>query len=230
MNLLRKFSSSNNAGSMSFSRFEAFSDGVFAIAITLLIVEVEVPDLSRATSSQAVELLLHVWPHLLSYVTSFFVIGVIWLNHHALFHLLKRVDRLTLTLNILLLMCVAFVPYPTALLGHYGHLQPVVIFYGGALTILGVVWNILWFRVVRYYLTAPAATSGAASDTVSDQTRVVAPAALRAATWWGLAWPVAYATAALLSFVSNTLSLVLYAAIPLFYLLPSALDREARNH
>ena len=92
-------------------------------------------------------------------------------------------------------------------------------FYGAALTVLGLMWNLLWFRVVRHYLTQPKSGEG--------EEDAVTPAALRAATRWGVAWPVAYSVAALLSFVSTTLSLVLYAAIPLFYLLPSALDREA---
>ena len=222
MSFLRALRPFSSATSMSFSRFEAFSDGVFAIAITLLVIEIERPDLAGVTPAQAVERLWHVWPHLLSYVTSFFVIGVIWLNHHALFRLLPRVDRLTLTLNLLLLMCVAFVPFPTALLGQYGGLQPVVIFYGAALAVLGLMWNLLWWRVVRHYLTQPDARAKSAEEDAP----IVPRAALLAATRWGIAWPVAYTVAALLSFLSTTLSLVLYAAIPLFYLLPSALDRE----
>jgi len=71
---------------MSLSRFEAFSDGVFAIAATLLALEIRVADLSNATSQKAWHELLHLFPHVISYATSFIVIGVIWLNHHALFH------------------------------------------------------------------------------------------------------------------------------------------------
>ena len=105
---------------MSLNRFEAFSDGVFAIAVTLLVLEIKAPDLSEATSSEAITKLLQVFPHILSYITSFIVIGVLWINHHALFHFLKRVDRTALAINLLLLMCVAFIPYPTALIGELG--------------------------------------------------------------------------------------------------------------
>lgn len=104
---------------MSLNRFEAFSDGVFAIAVTLLVLEIKAPDLSQTTSSEAVTKLFQIFPHFLSYVTSFIVIGVLWINHHALFHFLKRVDRTALTINLFLLMCVAFIPYPTALIGEF---------------------------------------------------------------------------------------------------------------
>ena len=73
---------------MNLNRFEAFSDRVFAIAMTLLVIEIKVPDLSEATGSTAINTLIHTVPHILSYITSFLVIGVLWLNHHALFHLL----------------------------------------------------------------------------------------------------------------------------------------------
>jgi uncharacterized membrane protein len=89
---------------MNLNRFEAFSDGVFAIAMTLLVIEIKVPDLSQATASTAINALIHTVPHILSYITSFLVIGVLWLNHHALFHLLKRVDRIVLTINLVLLI------------------------------------------------------------------------------------------------------------------------------
>lgn len=115
---------------MSLNRLEAFSDGVFAIAITLLVIEIKVPDLSEATASTAINILIQAGPYILSYITSFLVIGVLWLNHHTLFHLLKRVDRTTLTINLAVLMCIAFIPFPTALLGENSKLQSVVMFYG----------------------------------------------------------------------------------------------------
>ena len=202
----------NSATPMSLSRFEAFSDAVFAIAITLLIIEVKAPDLSNATPSQAVDKLLHVWPHLLGYVTSFLVIGVIWLNHHAMFHFLKRVDRTVLILNLFLLMCVAFVPFPTALIGSYSHLQPVVIFYGFSLTGLGVAYNALWFYVVRQYVSG---------EGLMHQKEI------QTASRWTLGYPVSYAIATALALFSTRLSIVLYTLIPLFYLFPSIIDQKA---
>lgn len=196
---------------MSLNRFEAFSDGVFAIAVTLLVLEIKAPDLSQATSSEAITKLLQGFPHILSYITSFIVIGVLWINHHALFHFLKRVDRTVLVINLLLLMCVAFIPYPTALIGEFGSSLPVVVFYGLSLALTGFVYNLLWFYVVHRYIL----TEG-----------LIHPKSIRQATIWSLSYPISYLIAAGLAFVSLNLSLVLYVLIPLFYLLPGIIDRQ----
>jgi uncharacterized membrane protein len=200
--------------SMNLNRFEAFSDGVFAIAMTLLVIEIKVPDLSQADASTAVNALIHASPHILSYITSFLVIGVLWLNHHTLFHLLKQVDRIALTINLILLMCIAFIPFPTALIGEYGTLQPIVMFYGLTLSLTGIVYNILWFYVVRQYLwNYPQANR-----------RFIYQASL-----WSIGYPILYLIASLLSLSNTTLSTILYISIPLFYLFPSIVDRQLGN-
>jgi uncharacterized membrane protein len=99
----------------SISRLEAFSDGVFAIAITLLILEVRVP----AGAHDVGGALLHIWPSYLAYVTSFLTIGVIWVNHHSVFTLLSRADRTLVFLNTLMLLVVAFIPFPTRLVAEF---------------------------------------------------------------------------------------------------------------
>jgi TMEM175 potassium channel family protein len=100
------------------TRTEAFSDGVLAIAITLLVLDLRVP--ARATlHGSLARALSHEWPALFAYVTSFLVIGIIWVNHHAVFRLLAAVDRVVMFLNLLLLMCVAAIPFTTALLSEY---------------------------------------------------------------------------------------------------------------
>src|SRR4029450_3918241 len=96
------------------TRLEAFSDGVFAIAITLLIIEVRVPhskagDLARDLANQ--------WPSYAAYVVSFAIIGIIWVNHHDIFERITTVDRPLLFLNLLLRLPVAVLPLPPALLG-----------------------------------------------------------------------------------------------------------------
>jgi uncharacterized membrane protein len=198
---------------MSLNRFEAFSDGVFAIAMTLLVIEIKLPNLSHVTASEAASEILHIAPHLLSYVTSFLVIGVVWLNHHALFHFLKRVDRNALTLNLILLMCVAFIPYSTALIGNYGKLQPVIAFYGLSLTFTGVIYNLLWFYIVRQYLWGHR-----------QYRKFVFYASL-----WSMGYPTLYAIATLSSWFNTTMSVVLYVLIPMFYLFPSVIDRQLAN-
>lgn len=196
---------------MSLNRFEAFSDGVFAIAVTLLVLEIKAPDLTNAHSLEAVTKFIQIFPHFLSYVTSFIVIGVIWVNHHALFHFLKRVDRTVLVINLLLLMCVAFIPYPTALMGDFGVSLPVVVFYGLSLTLTGLVYNSLWFYVVYKYIS---------TEELIHQNDV------HKATIWSLGYPISYFIATGLAFVSIPLSITLYVIIPLFYLFPGTIDGQ----
>jgi uncharacterized membrane protein len=99
-------------------RVEAFSDGVLAIAITLLVLDLRVPPRDPLHPSLA-RALAEEWPAYAAYVTSFLVIGIIWVNHHAVFNLIDRIDRILLFLNLLLLMSVVAIPFTTALLSEY---------------------------------------------------------------------------------------------------------------
>lgn len=99
-------------------RTEAFSDGVLAIAITLLVLDLSVPSRNDLHGSLA-RALAREWPAYGSYVTSFLIIGIIWVNHHAVFELIGRIDRIALFLNLLLLMTVVTIPYTTHLLATY---------------------------------------------------------------------------------------------------------------
>ncbi len=128
---------------MSVARFETFSDSVFAIAATVLVVNLHVPNLAQMAPAQSTLPFTLLWPQLPGYVTSFSVIGVLWINHHALFHFLKKVDRVSLVINLILLMCVAFIPYPTALIAAYGHDRSVVVLFGGTMAITGFVFSAL---------------------------------------------------------------------------------------
>lgn len=136
-------------------RIEAFSDGVFAIATTLLILEIKVPTLTEngqaiETGNQLIQGLLSEWPSYLAYLTGFLSIVVMWLNHHRLFTLIKRSTHGLILLNSLLLLVVTIVPFPTALLAHYIDssntelANVVVIVYSGFLLVLAVTYNVLW--------------------------------------------------------------------------------------
>jgi uncharacterized membrane protein len=136
-------------------RLEAFSDGVFAIAVTLLVLDLKVPkpaELAAAAASGGagglLGALLQQWPTFLAYITSFFTILVMWVNHHVLFNLVRRIDRVFLFLNGLLLLFVTFVPFPTALVAAYMS-QPrdgsvAAAIYGGTYLGLAVAFNLLW--------------------------------------------------------------------------------------
>jgi uncharacterized membrane protein len=108
---------------MNKARAESFSDGVFAFAITLLALGIRIPDLKTGSNQEPRGALIRALPQLVPYVTSFATIAIIWLNHHAMFHGLECVEHTTLTLNLLLLLVVAFIPYPTAVLSRYGALE-----------------------------------------------------------------------------------------------------------
>jgi TMEM175 potassium channel family protein len=127
---------------MGTSRLEAFSDGIFAIAATLLVLEFSV-----SHGSDLGHQLLHLWPSYLSYVTSFVTIGIIWMNHHHTVSLIGRADRTMLFLNNLLLMTVAFLPFPTKLVGdflHHDGEKAAVLAYAGTLVIMAVLHQVWW--------------------------------------------------------------------------------------
>jgi uncharacterized membrane protein len=104
---------------VSTGRLEAFSDGVFAIAITLLVLEVKIPDFKTAIGPDKTlaDFLKEQWPVYVAYFSSFLSIGIIWVNHHIIFKYINRTDRWLLNFNLLLLLTVSFIPYPTDLLG-----------------------------------------------------------------------------------------------------------------
>jgi uncharacterized membrane protein len=126
------------------SRVEAFSDGIFAIAITLLVLTIAQPSNYHDLANQ----LLDRWPSLIAYVVSFIVIGIMWLNHHTIFLLLDRMDRALVCLNLLLLMTVVFIPYPTGILGEAlrnGAGEKVAaVTYSVTMTLNGYAWTALW--------------------------------------------------------------------------------------
>ncbi len=133
-------------------RIEAFSDGVFAVAITLLILNIQPPSaLSPNLSSNDSELLnylLSLWPAYLAFVASFATIGIMWINHHRLFTYIKRTDTILMLLNLLLLFMIVFVPFPTALLAQqyisHPNLRVPALVYNGLFILLAVFFNLLW--------------------------------------------------------------------------------------
>jgi uncharacterized membrane protein len=139
----------NGGQSSDTGRIEAFSDGVFAIAITLLIIEIGVPH-AEGTESLS-DKLVRLWPSYLGYAISFLVIGTVWANHHNRFRLISRSDHVLLFLNIVFLMCVAFIPFPTALLAEYirevEYRTTAVAVYSGTLAVTAVFFTLLWLYV-----------------------------------------------------------------------------------
>ena len=125
------------------SRLEAFSDGVFAIVITLLILDIRFPE---ADYSQFWATLNSLVPRLLAYVMSFIIIGLYWVAHHNSMHAVRKTDRNFLWLNILLLLCVSFIPFPTSLLGRYPFQAGPIIIYGISL----IASNLVGYMMILY--------------------------------------------------------------------------------
>ena len=124
-------------------RILALSDGVFAIAITLLILEIAVPATTGDTGLPKV--LLGLWPRYLAYVLSFVVIARFWVTHHLAFRLIARYDAALVWLNLLLLMLVAFLPFPTAVLGEHNSSPAAAVLYGAAVTLAGMASAAYWW-------------------------------------------------------------------------------------
>ncbi|MGZ4787697.1 MAG: TMEM175 family protein [Terriglobales bacterium] len=132
------------------SRIKGFSDGVFSIAITLLILEIKVPHGIQA--GQLTNALLALWPSYLAYVPSFFTIGVIWINHHRIFAIMRRADGMIVAINLLLLLFVTWVSFPTALLsaGLRGSDERIAaLIYSGTFVVIALTFNALWHYAVR---------------------------------------------------------------------------------
>jgi uncharacterized membrane protein len=133
---------------MNKQRLEAFSDGVFAIVITLLILDVRIPDVPPAGLGAA---LVHMMPQVFSYVLSFFVVGLYWLAHHRVAHQVRLINGTFVWLNLLWLLFVSVMPVPTSLLGRYP-LQGLPIAIYGADLILA---NITGFFITLYMKSHP---------------------------------------------------------------------------
>ncbi|MCR8644306.1 TMEM175 family protein [Paenibacillus sp. N1-5-1-14] len=185
-------------------RIEAFSDGVFAIVITLLILEIKVPSLpEHVSSSDLFTKLFTLGPKLLSYVLSFLVIGVYWIAHHFTFHQIRRADRQLLIFNLLFLMSISFIPFPAALLGEYPHTQTAVMVYGFALLMTGITFNLIWWHASRNHRL------------IDSQT----PLHVIRNSWKGRFVPlICYLIGMGLSFVHVYLTIAIYIIVPLYYL------------
>jgi uncharacterized membrane protein len=191
------------------NRLEAFSDGVFAIAITLLVLDIHVPEPGSGTLGHA---LLAQWPSYAAYVVSFLTIGIIWINHHAAFSRLRQVDHAILIWNLLLLLTVGILPFTTSLMAAYlkegsGEGLAAAI-YGGSFLVMGAVFGGLNRLIL---LRRPAALKAPLSE-------VAARRALRFAALG----QIPYAAATALAFVSPYITLGICAACAIYYSLPVA--------
>jgi TMEM175 potassium channel family protein len=189
------------------NRIESLSDGVFAIVLTLMVFQIRVPDVDPEK----------LWPRLLvqapefyTYAISFVLVGIYWVAHHNMYHLVKRSTRLLLWMNLLFLMFVGFVPYSVALVGRYADVQRVMIIYGVHLMIISGLLFLQWWYVTRQknLLVTPLN---------KEFVRSVDIKILQA--------PAVCVLAILTSFISVRGSYLLYLLTIVMYLLPSHMDK-----
>ncbi|TMF62664.1 MAG: DUF1211 domain-containing protein [Chloroflexi bacterium] len=194
----------DQTGAVRSSRLEAFSDGVFAIAATLLVLELRVPRDVRDLGGA----LLGSWPAYAAYVVSFATIGIIWVNHHVLLDHLRRVDRPLLYLNLLLLLSVAIVPFPTSLMDEYvltEHGTIAAVVYG----LVGLLIAIAFSSIFLYATRADGLCADAATARRIREEGRLFPIGL-----------AAYVAGIALAFVSPIASLAVYGLIVVFYAFP----------
>jgi uncharacterized membrane protein len=182
-------------------RVEAFSDGVLAIAITLLVLEIRLP----ATSGEGGDLgeaLGAIWPRYLAYATTFVIIGIMWANHHGLFQLVDRVDQGLLLANTLLLGGISFLPFPTSVLAEHWNQHEALLLYGGTLTGIALLYNLVWHYARLRGLLVPGL----------DATVV------RRISSRYVAGPLVYAAAMLLAPFHPGLSMATWVGLAVFFL------------
>ena len=134
------------AEEIEYDRVLFFSDAIFAIAITLLVVDLQVPEAAGLKSGRQLRDSI---PQMVGFALSFAVIGLFWLAHHGLFRYIKGLDRPLILLNLLFLGCIAFLPYPTSLLSAAGDQAPATIFYAVSISAAGLAEAALWLYAIH---------------------------------------------------------------------------------
>ncbi len=201
---------------MSKARLEAFSDGIFAIAITLLVLTIAQP--VRSDFGHLGSYLSRQWPSFAAYVVSFAVIGIMWLNHHSVFTHFSHSDRGLVLFNLILLLTIAFLPYPTGLFGqalsHHSGTKVAAVFYSATMAVNAYAWTALWlYASGRRRLLVPH---------FPEEQR-------RAATVLFTVGTVPYTLAVGLAFLSPIASLALQGGFAVYYALDPVSRRAARG-
>ena len=188
------------------SRTEAFSDGVIAIIITIMVLELKIPELNAEAESAAIRhAFLHLVPELLAYLLSFVVLGILWLNHHVLFEKLPHVSSTLVWYNAVLLFSMSLIPLPTAFLARHPLLPAASMLYAGVMFL-----NAFAFFLLRRYVEVRA------------RLLPYNPRVHRS----NMVSTLLYLAAIPLSLLSVYISFVIFIGIPLWYFLPDALHKN----
>ena len=193
------------------NRIEALSDGIFAIAMTLLVLELHLPNLPpNAPNVQVAPALWQLWPKVLTYAVSFLSLGVYWIGHHNMYHAIRRADRVLLWLNILFFMCVSLLPFSTSVLNAFRQTQVAPLVFGANVTSIGWLLYLQW----AYASAQPEMVAG-----------FVTPA-YRALVHARFFWiPIIATLTMLVCFWSVEILLAVYTLLLPWYMIPGTFDR-----
>ena len=204
-------------GYLTTDRLEALTDGVFSIAMTLLVLELRVPLPSEA--AQIGPVLFAMWPIFLGYLASFVNLGIYWVGQNNQFHYIRYTDRLFLWMHLCFLFFVTLIPFSTAILGRYPNEQLSYIVYGLNLVFIGSVTYSEWCYATHYHRLVLHTTK---DEVVAYVKRRIILA------------PIVCLIAMLLSYINIVLSLLLFVVIPVYYIWPNTRDenwlRPAKPH
>ena len=198
-------------GGLGTNRLEALSDGVFGVAIALLILAIAVPELSHTelAGGMLFHAVIMLWPKILVYAMTFLIVGIFWVGHTIMFAYIRRSDRTLLYLNTLLLMTVSFIPFAADLLGRYPRESVALAVYGTTLALGGIMFEIVWLYASKKHRLI---RSNMPHELVGLGKIVIAIT------------PIVYTVAAAIAFWNVTISLIVYILIPLFYMIPGPID------
>jgi uncharacterized membrane protein len=199
------------------NRIEALADGIFAVAMTILVLELHVPDLGPVTSEGLMlSALTSLAPKVFSYVSGFVILGTLWIGHRFQFHYIRRATRAILWINLVFLLTISFLPFVIALIGTYGAMRVTCILYGTTLELALACLLVQWLYA-----------AGPSRRLVGPGVPPVVVTGLRNRVLMGM---VGYGAGLLLALAAAPrASLTCYAATPLLYLLPARFDRFMRD-
>ncbi len=141
----------NMNNSMTTKRIETLVDGIFAIAMTLLVLSLDVPQIPYpATNTQILDILIRMSPQFFIYILSFVLLATFWRINHSQFNIIKKTDQTLLWINVFWLLLVALVPFSTNLVGDYGYLTVPMVFFNLNLFLIGVFFNLNWYYAVKH--------------------------------------------------------------------------------
>lgn len=187
-------------------RVEAVCDGIFAIILTLLVLEIKVPHIHEANSvDELIHALRDTFPKFIAWVISFFTVMVIWVNHHRIFESLSKIDHKFFWLNANLLLWISFYPFSTALMGDYPNNKFAVSFFGIASLLMGI-----GFTSLRWYMWRhPEITDGFTKDELWVGVKTVV-----------LFGPTLYIIGVVTAWIHPYIALAFYAFITIFFIFP----------